>query len=756
MKTIKNFTISIFMILSIIIGGESFAGPGPNLIAPLNGSVGVTVTPTLDWSDVSSAMKYGLQVSTDSGFSNIVYSNNNINGSAISFGLGFFNHYTAYFWRVNFTDSILVVSDWSTVFKFTTIVAAPTLTSPVNNATGQLTELTLDWNNVAGANTYSLQVSTNSAFSSTIINATGLTSSDYIIESGLLNTNTKYYWRSRSVSSTGTSAYSSVFSFTTYTLPVITVTIPDSIIISSDWQVFSSIIENDSTGTTYTNLTVPYEFSTVSPLLQGDILVEYYDGTDWINLDFTEQNGKLTGIFAAPTGFPLMAGQVFEVSLRIKAGENAPTGDYSVSSSVLDITQDPNELIASYNKSFTVLTALPLVPELVSPSNGSTGHPLSLMLDWNEVLDAGSYDLQVSSDTTFTVLLMDETNIALTEMMVPQGILSNGMWYHWRVRAVNQTGAGSYSNGSSFKTISSAPIVPLLLTPKHGSTGVTVVTPFDWEDVAGTDTYKIQIAADSTFILIVLEETELSSSEYLNDQNPLTENTTYYWRVNAKNKGGEGEYSSVNRFSTEVNQPPAPLLLTPKNGAKQVDLLPTLDWNDAPVESLEPVYELEVAYDDQFVEVAVSKTSITVSEYTHETALQPETQHYWRIRYSTQSGVSEWSEVWSFTTIEVLTGIQNTGGEIPKTFELGQNYPNPFNPTTKIRFGIPQTASGIQNAQVTIYNVLGQSVAQIFNGLLTAGTYEVLFDASSLTSGTYFYELRTDNFRSVKRMALIK
>ena len=80
------------------------------------------------------------------------------------------------------------------------------------------------------------------------------------------------------------------------------------------------------------------------------------------------------------------------------------------------------------------------------------------------------------------------------------------------------------------------------------------------------------------------------------------------------------------------------------------------------------------------------------------------------------------------------------------------NYPNPFNPSTNIKFDI------IKNERVvlSIYNMLGEKVNTLIDQNLSPGSYNVDFNAASLSSGMYFYRLETTGFSETKRMALIK
>ena len=97
------------------------------------------------------------------------------------------------------------------------------------------------------------------------------------------------------------------------------------------------------------------------------------------------------------------------------------------------------------------------------------------------------------------------------------------------------------------------------------------------------------------------------------------------------------------------------------------------------------------------------------------------------------------------------TGLSDIS-EIPSSFNLSQNYPNPFNPSTVINYQLPV------NSYVTlkVFDVIGNEVATLVNQEKPAGSYEVTFDASNLTSGVYFYELHAGDFRSIKKLMLVK
>lgn len=88
----------------------------------------------------------------------------------------------------------------------------------------------------------------------------------------------------------------------------------------------------------------------------------------------------------------------------------------------------------------------------------------------------------------------------------------------------------------------------------------------------------------------------------------------------------------------------------------------------------------------------------------------------------------------------------------PNVFYLGQNYPNPFNPSTNIKYSIP--ADG--NVTLKIYDILGEEVSTLVNEFQQAGTFDVVFDGSNLSSGVYYYQLTSGELTSTKKMMLTK
>ncbi len=111
---------------------------------------------------------------------------------------------------------------------------------------------------------------------------------------------------------------------------------------------------------------------------------------------------------------------------------------------------------------------------------------------------------------------------------------------------------------------------------------------------------------------------------------------------------------------------------------------------------------------------------------------------------------------WTYTSYDTClnlpSAISNITTEIPKEYNLSQNYPNPFNPVTMIKFALPKASY----VKLKVYDIIGREVANLVDEQKSAGTYLVDFNASSFTSGVYFYRLEANGYVEVKRMVVLK
>jgi hypothetical protein len=168
------------------------------------------------------------------------------------------------------------------------------------------------------------------------------------------------------------------------------------------------------------------------------------------------------------------------------------------------------------------------------------------------------------------------------------------------------------------------------------------------------------------------------------------------------------------------------------------------------------------------------KTVTETNNYGFEVercALSTERQAWNKIGFVSGNGNSSSDKEYSFTDKNISGGskfnyrlkqIDNDGTFeysssveieiIPLQFELSQNYPNPFNPSTTIQFSLPVQTQ----LKINIYNMLGELIKTVSEGMYESGYYNITFDASELSSGTYIYRLESNDFIETKKMLMIK
>lgn len=106
---------------------------------------------------------------------------------------------------------------------------------------------------------------------------------------------------------------------------------------------------------------------------------------------------------------------------------------------------------------------------------------------------------------------------------------------------------------------------------------------------------------------------------------------------------------------------------------------------------------------------------------------------------------------------EVKSAPVTVGKMLPTTYALSQNYPNPFNPETAVEYQLPEESL----VTLTVYNVLGQEIRQLVNEQKPGGFYRVVWDGKNelgenVASGIYFYSLKAGEFKSIKKMMMLK
>ena len=109
-----------------------------------------------------------------------------------------------------------------------------------------------------------------------------------------------------------------------------------------------------------------------------------------------------------------------------------------------------------------------------------------------------------------------------------------------------------------------------------------------------------------------------------------------------------------------------------------------------------------------------------------------------------------------YFTISVITGIETNLSQLPQDYIVLSNYPNPFNPSTVIYFELPKA----DNVEITIYDILGREVRELYNAFHEAGSDQIIWDGSNnwnshVSAGIYFCRLKTKDQFKVNKMVLL-
>lgn len=502
----KKILLTVLLMLSFTFSNESFAQISPpTLLQPPNNATGVSTTPLLDWTDVSGATSYRVQVIQ--GINTVIDHGNLPSSQYQVLSNEALAPTTSYYWRA----AAIAGSDtaWSGYFTFETNISPPpppTLTTPPPNATNVSTTPTFVWQPSSGATSYQLQVALNSNFNNPSINAPGLTSTQYVVTQGQqLANGTGYFWHVRSHNTAGYSDWSTTFSFSTVAAPPG----PPTLLAPPN-------------NTTNVTLTPTLDWSDVFGATGYRLIIT--SGTTNIK-DTTVTASQ----FTVPSG--TLSGNT-QYSWKVASINSGGQGNYS----------------APFN--FTTMIGPPAAPLLQAPPNGDTTVSRFPLFDWSDVPSASNYIIQVATNPNFQtqyIVINQGQNISQFQVTLP--VLQNNTVYYWRVNASNSGGTGPWSTTWNFRTVPSAPPPPTLVSPSNGATGISLTPTLQWSDSPGATSYQVQVATNTNFNSPVVDHTT-GVSEYEIPPGRLIGNTVYYWRVRAHNEGGYSDWSAVWHFQT--------------------------------------------------------------------------------------------------------------------------------------------------------------------------------------------------------------
>ncbi|QLH53152.1 MAG: Glycosyl hydrolase, BNR repeat precursor [Candidatus Kapaibacterium sp.] len=287
----------------------------------------------------------------------------------------------------------------------------------------------------------------------------------------------------------------------------------------------------------------------------------------------------------------------------------------------------------------------PPPPKLASPPNGTYGVPYYTTLCWYSVDSSSSYRLQVSTNKSFQTTILDTSGLKDTSFAID--FLEPNFVYYWRVNAKKGDFISDWSEVWSFETILTPPKPPKLVSPQNNVWTVpTVGAKFIWNSSRGATSYRLQISTTPDFSTIVFDKSDIKDTFQVASE--FSNGVVYYWRVNASNSAGTGDWSEVWRFKAIWYQPKPPKLVSPPNNSENVA---TIDakfvWNSSQYATS---YRLQISLVPDFSTTVFDKSGIT-DTFQIVSELLEGVVYFWRVNASNSGGTSDWSEVWSFKAI---------------------------------------------------------------------------------------------------------
>ena len=666
----------------------------PLLISPADEAEDVVTDPELVWKSIDGALNYDLQLSKLSSFSTTVSDTSAL--SDTTFQVALLENSTSYYWRVraNYAED---VGDWSTAQLFTTKAPAPLapeLLSPENGKENLDLSPTLQWASVADADSYDLQLSTESDFTSGIVtDSSGIITTT--LQTDTLARNTDYFWRIRAMNNTtGNSDWSETRSFST---------IPE---IPGAFTLLSPIDKQENT-----SLPVTFVWSSASGAADYRVQFSTDDNFTFVSDTATTDTTLTVNSLSVTTTY----------FWRVKASNAGGSTEWS----------SPFEFKTGISGSEG--------PTLISPLHNAVNLRSPIEFAWDSVALAESYTIQLSETSAFESLITDSSGITDTSVLVTS--VQKSKRYFWRVQAMSSSGASSWSQVYSFETEKEIPGSPKLLLPEDQSATDPQEIEFVWTEVADAESYDIRISKTENFKVsidsTVTNDTSLTLQSFSFD-------TDYYWQIRSANASGKSAWSAVFTFKTNVPLPGIPELLSPLENDAVNDPV-VFGWNKA---DYADSYQLQISETQSFESTVIDTSGISGTTAEIED-LAENTEYFWRVRSENSAGNSEWSEAAGFMT-QIFTSLEE--GSVPSEFKLHQNYPNPFNPGTTIRYDL-KTAGQVS---IRVYDITGKEVMTLLNGKRSAGSHIVNFNASGLASGVYILRMTAPGFVQIRKMTLIK
>lgn len=300
----------------------------------------------------------------------------------------------------------------------------------------------------------------------------------------------------------------------------------------------------------------------------------------------------------------------------------------------------------------TLITQPPAGFALVSPIGGTTIANRTPLLIWDASDQAQYYELTIDNDPSFASPEIFQTPLTNAQYQVPAGVLTGGVTYHWRARAVNFLGNTlSTPSSTSFQTPALPPGAFSLSSPSSGEVGVSPSPSFSWTASNDVDTYRLIVDDDQLFGSPALDQSNIGSTNFSWTGTPLNPLTQYHWQVRAINPSGQTlAINGPRSFSTAAVPPSGFSMVFPSDGGSVLTTTPTLTWSTA---FFADNYRVEVADNLAFFQPAVDATVTGTSYPVPSGRLVNGGFYFWRVRAQNSVGISSASPSTQSFTVTV-------------------------------------------------------------------------------------------------------
>ncbi len=663
-------------------------------------------------------------------------SNNDYSNSAVSDCDG--NIYVSGFWfgnsilsfnnninllnsKENFTDSFLAK------YSFYTLIS-PNLSSPSNNATNQATNVTVSWSAVSSATSYKLQISKNSGFTTTVVDASNLTSTSYA--NTTLERSTTYYWRAKAVNAGGESNWSSVWQFTT----MASEPVPDT------W---------DFTGETGNNATV-IVYTTIEPKIDNR---DFQTG-DAIGAFFT-RNGNLVC-----AGYEVWNGENLALTVWGNDDQTETKDGFDVNEAYTFKIWD-GQLGRELNAEFTVTSGQSKYTNngitVLGSLNGvsTTTFNLPLKAGWNII-------------SSYITTQNDSLKVMMTDVKTNINIMKNSAGKVYMPSAnIDQIYRWDITQGYQ---------IHMLAADKLPITGMKV-NPTETPIIFSTTGWKISSYLRSSAMNIA------DCMGTLTDRNSLTiakNNAGKIYLPPSINTignmiSGEGYQMYINKLDTlvypansagrsantnEIQDFDARIIKTDfENTGNNSSLILDID--------LPENTEIAVMNNDNKIvgagRVVDGRTAIVIwgdDESTNAIDGSIDNYELRIMNYDAENG--NYIEINNLDLTDVITGAKYNkltynkdavliGKALTQPISLKVN-PNPFSSSTEVVYTLADDCE----IELSLYNLSGMKVLDIANGKQNKGTHKLSINAENLSSGTYNVILKSCGKSVVEKVVIIK